>query len=205
MKILLGDDHKLFSEGFSALLRSVRPNFVVTSTYSGIDLLEKIQTTPFDLVLLDLRIPGIDGFGILEQLQSSSSFIPIVILTASENPLDAERACQLGARGFISKKCSGQQIIAIIDRVMQGELVFPDSLTTSQVGGNDNWQRMHQVTPRQLQVLRLIRAGFSNKAIAAQLSISETTVKTHVAAVIKAFDATNRSEAVSRAELLGLD
>lgn len=207
MKILLGDDHRLFVEGISAILRNYRPDIIVDCVYHGGDVVSKTCSDEYDLVLLDLRLPELNGFDVLEQLQHKLCLTPVIVLSASENPTDMKRAASLGARGFLSKKCSAQQIFSAIDRVMLGEVVFVESGQPNQLikADQQNWCNLHGITPRQLEVLRLMKHGLTNSSIAENLCISQATVKTHVAAIFKAFNSSSRSESVSKAQLLGLD
>lgn len=207
MKILLGDDHRLFIEGLTAILHNYRPEITLECVYSGADVLHKINGNEYDLVLLDLRLPEVNGFDVLARLQDSSCLTPVIVLSASENPIDAQRTASLGARAFLSKKCSAPEILSVIDQVMLGELIFHEGGQPNQIinKNHQDWCDLHGITPRQLEVLRLMKHGLANSAIAHTLNISPATVKTHVAAILKAFDSTNRSESVDKAQLLGLD
>ena len=206
MKLLLGDDHLLFAEGTNAILSSFMPLVEIDVVHNGKDAYNKIVDQPYDAVLLDLRLPALSGFDLLRKLQEEHSLTPVIILTASDNPADAEQAIQLGARAFITKKCSGQEIVSTINRVLSGEIVvLADQEGAHALGGNTNWAKQHDITPRQLEVLRLVRLGLSNQSIADQLSISLATVKSHISALFTAFNAATRSEVVDRAQMHGLD
>lgn len=207
MKILLADDHLLFVEGIVAILGTYRPDITVVSVHSGGVVVDEIFNGDYDLVLLDLRLPQLSGFDVLKKLQQSATLTPVIILSASENPVDMQQAVALGARAFISKKSSAQQILAVIDRVMHGEVVLRESEQACKLQQEEHsdWGSSHGITARQLEVLRLMKHGLSNTAIAQQLSISQATVKTHVAAIFETFNASSRSEAVDKAQLLGLD
>ena len=207
MRILIADDHRLFIEGTSAILQSLLDDAVIDCVFDGPGVLTQITREPYDIALLDLRLPGINGFDLLKELKHRMSLVPILVLTASDDPLDAKHARQLGARGFLSKKMSGKNIAVAVKRVVQGELVFEN--TIAGIGRsqryNDEWGQLHNITPRQLEVLRLIKQGLSNQAIADKLAISRATAKTHVAAILTTLDAKSRTEAVDAAQLLGLD
>jgi len=207
MNILLADDHHLFVEGFKAILSSFKPVANMECLHTGKNVLKKTISGDYDLVLLDLRLPEMNGFDVLKHLQQSTSLTPVIVLSASESPDDVQRAANLGARAFLSKKCSAQQISSVIDRVMLGELVFDNVNQRDGTGGYDqqHWCELHGITARQLEVLRLMRNGLSNTSIAQQLCISKATVKSHVAAIFTAFDASSRYEAVDKAQLFGLD
>ena len=207
MNILLADDHKLFLEGISTILKSYKPDAEIDSVYTGNDVLSNLSQNQYDIILLDLRLPGVDGFSLLEEMQQSASLTPVIILTASDSPADAQRAHDMGARAFLSKKMLGQKIIDAIDRVMLGEMEFPSlqNIVQKAVSNSQEWASLHDISPRQLEVLRAIKQGASNQEIADQLFISRATVKTHVAAILNALEVKNRTEAVDKAQLLGLD
>lgn len=206
MKVLLGDDHQLFLEGTSAILKSFIVDVEIDIVFNGTDAYEMILTNHYDAALLDLRMPGVNGFDVLAKLQKSPSITPIIILSASDNPADGQRAMDLGARAFISKKCSAKAILSTLEQVLSGKIVVAvnHKQTLSSENVND-WANQHGITPRQLEVLRLLRLGLPNQSISERLSISIATVKTHVAALFVTFDAKTRSEVVDKAQMLGLD
>lgn len=206
MKLLLSDDHHLFLEGTSAILRSFIDGVDIDTTDNGIDAHKMVLSNAYDAVILDLRLPGINGFKLLKKLRNEDHPVPpILILTASDNPADAQHAIELGARAFISKTCSGQSIVAFLQRVLSGETI--EAVNEKQLAPdqkNTGWAAQHKITPRQLEVLRLLRLGLSNQAIADRLHISLATAKSHISALFQAFDAKTRSEAVDKAQMLGL-
>lgn len=219
MNVLLADDHKLFIEGMSAILSCLRSNIQLSCVYDGKSAFDKLQSGSFDIALVDLRLPALDGFSLLQALQEAGNNTPIVILTASENPHDREQALSLNAKGFISKKSSGHSVLETLDHVLanpaddsadrtpNSTTVEIDSITAASAPpkSTSDWAGLHNITQRQLDVLRLMKLGLSNQAIAERLFISKATVKTHVSCLFSALNAGSRSEAVERAHLLGLD
>lgn len=225
IKLFLADDHQLFLEGIQtvlmnmddAMLSNEKPQ--ITSANNGLDALTALREGEFDIALIDLRLPKLDGFGLLQALSKINCFTPVIIVTASEDPQDIQQAFELGAMGFIPKSFSGQQIITAIKGVLKGELIKPDSdCFTIEVNakGKTNkaykekntkadWAEQHHITPRQLEVLRLIRHGLSNQAIANKLCLSTATVKTHIVALFQTLGTQSRTETIRKAQQLGLD
>jgi NarL family two-component system response regulator LiaR len=207
MKILLADDHNLFLEGIRSVIKGIFTNTEFECVNDGHQALQYLSNTSYDIALIDLRLPGIDGFQLLDELSKSLCLTPIIIVTASEDPWDIDRAMQLGAMGFVSKSSNGKQIQQAIESVLQGDIVKPT--TINQQGSINstpsNWAKQHNLTPRQLEVLRLIRHGLSNKAIAEQLSLSLATVKTHIVAIFHVLETQSRTETIKKAQQLGLD
>ncbi|HEC18005.1 MAG TPA: response regulator transcription factor [Gammaproteobacteria bacterium] len=203
MKILLADDHQLFLDGLCAILEA-RDVGEVVCVRDGHTALAHLVEGDFDVALIDLRLPGRDGLGLLEELAARSCLVPVIIVTASEDPDDRLQALEAGAMGFIPKSASGQQIAEAVLAIQQGQMVgldTPDGLDQAQ----RDWARMHNITPRQLQVLRLVRRGLSNQAIAERLSLSTATVKSHLAALFQAFNTQSRTETIEKAHRLGLE
>ncbi len=204
MKILLADDHQLFLDGLCAILEVREAGAEIVCVRDGHAALQQLTEGNFDVALIDLRLPGCNGISLLEELCARNCLTPVIIVTASEDPDDRRQALEAGAMGFIPKSVSGQQIADALLAIKQGQMVDLDVLEGMDQAQRD-WARMHNITPRQLQVLRLARRGLSNQAIAEQLELSTATVKSHLAALFKAFDAQNRSETIEKARRLGLE
>jgi NarL family two-component system response regulator LiaR len=207
MKILLADDHHLFLEGMRSVLNSLFSDVEFECVSNGHQALEKLSTGAYDVALVDLRLPGVDGFSLLAELSKSLCLTPIIMVTASEDPWDVEKTLQLGAMGFVSKSANGNQIQNAIESVLRGEIVQPNHYAQLSEGSptSNDWASQHNITPRQLEVLRLIRHGLSNQAIAEQLFLSLATVKTHIVAIFQALGTQSRTEAIQKAQRLGLD
>tara|TARA_R110002050_G_scaffold5842_9_gene25057 strand:+ start:2148 stop:2771 length:624 start_codon:yes stop_codon:yes gene_type:complete len=207
MKVLLADDHILFIEGMRAILHSMFSDVECESVNNGQQAYEKLTVESYDIALVDLRLPGIDGFHLLEKLSESLCLTPIIMVTASEDPWDMEKALQLGAMGFVPKSSNGNQIKNAVESVLRGEIVKP----SNDIPVSDrhlipvDWASQHNLTSRQLEVLRLIRHGLTNQAIADQLFLSLATVKTHIMAIFQALNTQSRTETIKKAQQLGLD
>jgi len=205
MKILLADDHQLFLDGLYSILRQKDASIAITCVRDGHEVLACLKDDLFDVALIDLRLPGRDGFELLERLGDINSLTPIIIVTASEDPDDQRRALKLGAAGFVPKSASGEQIWAAIRAVLRGEVVDAECIQYNLRQAHLEWARMHKITMRQLQVLRLLGRGLSNADIAGRLSLSLPTVKSHVGALFRALGARSRTEVVEKARRLGLE
>lgn len=205
MKLLLVDDHQLFLDGLTALLSKADDIDIIDTVNNGKAAFDKLSSGQYDMALIDLRLPIMDGFQLLQSLSDSSSLVPMIIVSASSDPIDIDTAFNLGAMSFIPKSSSGEIILQTIEQVMLGKKVFPDSDMDKLKPKAEQWASQHNLTQRQLEVLRLMRQGFSNQAIAEQLSISMPTVKSHVSAIFQALGTQSRSEAGKKAHQLGLD
>lgn len=204
LNILIADDHCLFLEGLKHLVHRLYPNAVITEASNGVDALRLIsEGTPYDLALIDLRLPGMDGFTLLKRLTQTTSFIPVLIISSSEDPADIEQTFQLGSSGFVSKSFTPDELKSAIATIVAGGIYRPQ--IPHKLNQIPSWADQHQITPRQLEVLRLAKKGKLNNEIAERLYITERTVKAHIAALFESFKAKSRTELVHNANQLGLD
>jgi DNA-binding NarL/FixJ family response regulator len=194
-RILVVDDHPLYREGMMSALRARLPELEVLGAGSAEDGLALLESNPdTDLVLIDLRLPGMDGFGALAAYAARFPTVSRVLISGQEGPEIVRRAFESGALGFIPKSMAVDEVAAAIRRVLDGGVFAPPSgLPPGEAG----------LTLRQLEVLRLLGAGYTNKEIARALDISERTAKAHVTAIFEAFGAENRTQAVLAAQRLG--
>lgn len=209
MKVLLADDHVLFREGVGYVLAGLELDKLDVLEVGNIAQAEQaIRRNPdIGLVLLDLSMPGMDGLTGLQVLRRLAPDIPVIVLTASEDARHVRRALQLGARGYITKASSSDAMLAGIRAVLAGEVHTSPSLVVA----GDERERLgragdvlRQLTPRQIDVLAMLRQGKSNKEIGRELDLAEITVKMHVTAILKALEVQNRTQAAIVAEQLGL-
>lgn len=213
MKILIADDHALFREGLRYVLARLGDDEVeVFQAKDGAEALALVAGHPdLDLILLDLAMPGMDGFAGLRALRARIPSVPVVILAASEEPADIRLALDGGAMGFIPKSSTSEVMLTALRLVLAGGVYLPPAfLERSRTGkggivsATPTLEKLG-LTARQFDVLRLLGQGKSNKEIAQALALAEGTVKLHVSAILKALDAVNRTQAVvAAARLLGL-
>lgn len=206
MKILIVDDHALFREGLYHVLQELNEqvNILDASDYDG--ALEYVSTNPdLDLILLDLNMPGKDGFTALDTFTKQYPAMPIVILSASNQLGDIQRALNAGAMGFIPKESTSTVMLNALKLILAGGIYVPPTMA-EQINQNLNQRESigNNLTPRQLQVLRMVVQGHSNKVIAAELNISEATIKMHVTSILRSLGVSNRTQAAMAAEKLGL-
>ena len=212
MHILVVDDHPIFLAGVEFLLTSRNEDNHVRAVADAQTALDAIRYCNFDVVLLDLNLPGIDGAAMLHLMQCKGMTVPTLTMSAE---VDGQRILQVyasGAKGFMPKSYSPKQMLGALDQVAKGETFWPECAQTvmararRQSGQNVDMRiaRAHGVTPRQAAVLDLLAGGFSNKEIARKLSLTEYTVKSHVRALFASLECKNRTACVRRAQILGM-
>ena len=203
MKIVVCDDHSIFRAGLVAVLGDLPDDVELVEADTAESALAVVESGGVSLVLLDLQMPGTDGWGALRELRSSHPSVAVVIVSASEDAADIRAALEAGASGFIPKSSTGPLLRAALEVVFSGGVYVPQQLLDVEEGGatpSDAHRerrrvRATQLTPRQREVLILMSRGLSNREIAEILEIAAGTVKTHVAALFEILDVSNRTEA----------
>lgn len=206
MKILIVDDHPLFIYGIRHSLARLDPDVRVTEVNSAERAIEILESDPsFDLVLVDLGLPGMDGTSIIQRMHAHGTCLPLVVISGEQDARVIQSVLEAGALGFIPKSHNSQQMLAALEQVLGGDIYLPADieqlirrLETRRNSTTD------LVTRRQLDVLRLMAKGYSNKQIADSLFLTEHTIKTHVSAIFMALGACNRTECVQIAQREGL-
>ena len=209
MRILLVDDHALFRDGVALLLKELDPAVqTVHAAHLGEALAALDHDTGIDLVLLDLILPGANGFQALETIRERHPGMPLVMLSSQEDQVIVLRAIQLGAMGFIPKSASSQQMFEALRTVLAHGIHIPPLSLAGIALAVPAQPRTSPaelgLTPRQTQVLRLILEGKPMKLIARELGLSHNTAKTHVSAVLRALCVTTRTQAIVAASRMGL-
>lgn len=203
VKILIVDDHPLFRDGMKHLLLKLSQDLELSEAEDCESAVEATHSTEFDLVLLDLKMPGSAGLDALRTFRDACTGTPVVVLSGEGNPPLVRAAIDEGAMGFIPKSSTHDVLIQALQRVLQGGVYLPRHA----LGEQDPDARQTSIaglTPRQMEVLRGLIHGKPNKVIARDLDVSEHTVKAHLATVFSALDAHNRTEAVYKAAQLGM-
>jgi DNA-binding NarL/FixJ family response regulator len=203
MKTLLADDHPLVREGVRQVLSQMEPPVEIIDAHDYPSLFAQTALhTDLDLALVDLNMPGFVGMQGITQFRNRFPDIPLVVLSASESPNDIRNALEAGALGYIPKASPTAVMLAALRQVLAGDIYVPACLGDSHTGlhavaPSDFEALQHSgLTARQLEVARLLAQGCANKAIAGMLSMSEGTVKVHIAAIFRALNVNNRTEAV---------
>ena len=159
-----------------------------------------------DLVLLDLNMPGKDGFAVLDTFANHYPALPVIILSASNLRSHMQRALNAGALGFIPKDTTSAVMLSALRLVLSGGIYLPPAIALTEESTDKKAQHDAQhFTPRQLETLAYLAQGYSNKEIARYLNLSEATVKMHVTAIFKKLGVNNRTQAVLAVEKSGLD
>ena len=214
MHILLVDDHPLLRGGMRFLLRSLDADLKMDEASSAEQALELVGAHGYDLVLLDLRMPGLNGMDALAALRAAVPGTPLVVLSAEDDPEVVRAAIDGGAMGFIPKSATPEVLIEALRLVLAHGVYLPPGVLKaahadvsprpSTAAAGQDAAALSRLTPRQMEVLRRVIKGKPNKAIARELEVSEGTVKAHLSAVFQALGVHNRTEAVYAAAKLGL-
>lgn len=205
--ILIVDDHPLMAAALAGVLQELRPRASCTVAPTGAAARQALaRQADMGLVVLDLGLPDTDGFGLLAYLREAYPGVPVMVVSASENVEDMRRAIAAGALAYVAKSAPPADMLKAAGRVIRGELVLPPAMNlTAAAGSSANPASSTELlTDRQLDVLRLVCAGRSNKFIAYELGVAEKTVKGRITAIFKALEVDNRTQAVLEASRLGL-
>ncbi|HEY1290575.1 MAG TPA: response regulator transcription factor [Burkholderiales bacterium] len=211
MNILLIDDHALFREGLKFLLRSLDAALEVDEASDCTRALEHAAKRAYDLVLLDLKMPGVAGLDALVALRDAIPEAPLVVLSGEDAPGVVRAAIERGAMGFIPKSSTPEILIQALRLVLARGVYLPPAVldgeraaAAPEAASPGSTAALPGLTPRQMDVLRCVIRGKPNKLIARELEVSEYTVKAHLSLVMRALDARNRTEVVYAAAKMGL-
>lgn len=197
-RFIIADDHPLFRGALRQTLEVQYPEAQIDEAAALEDVTESLEKEgDVDLVLLDLTMPGMRGFSGLMYLRAQYSGVPVVVVSANEEPQTIRRAVEFGASGFIPKSHGIDVIREAISAIMSGNMWTPPDVDLSaDDGAGDLVQRLANLTPQQVRVLMMLTEGLLNKQIAYELSVSEATVKAHVSAILQKLGVESRTQAV---------
>lgn len=215
MHILIVDDHAFVCAGLKATLMDKLDDVEVTTTERGEEVLSILDQNDIDLIILDLFMPGgYGGFSLIALLKERYPFLPIIVLSASENSTHIRKCLELGVTGFVTKSAPKESLFEAITKALDGEQYVPKYLIEALPdvarvidevdSGADVEIIAELITHRQFDILSCISRGHSNKQIARDLGLSENTVKVHVSAMLKSLGLTNRTQAGILGQKLGL-
>lgn len=198
--IIIADDHPLFRDALEQTISNSIQDLEIIQTGSLESVVASLEKTDdVDLVLLDLKMPGVQGFSGLIFLRAQFPNIPVIVVSASEEAQIIKRVLELGASGFIPKSASMEDMQIAVKAVLAGEIWVPENTDTQTTQGDEDSKIAHRLTtltPQQLRVLMMLRDGLLNKQIAYELSVSEATVKAHVSAILQKLNVDSRTQAV---------
>jgi DNA-binding NarL/FixJ family response regulator len=199
-RLLIADDHPLFRGALREAICGLfgRADIGEAGTFEEVaDILE--HGGEVDLILLDLRMPGVRGFSGLMYLRAQYPSVPIVIVSANDDPAVIRRCVEFGAAGYIPKTLGVEELRGVIARVLQGEVWTPPDVDLSADADAESAAmiaRLSTLTPQQVRVLRMLSGGLPNKQIAFEIGVSEATVKAHVSAILQKLGVDSRTQAV---------
>ncbi|PWR18704.1 response regulator [Zavarzinia compransoris] len=205
LKVLIADDHPLFRDALHGAVTAVRADALVVEAASLAGVLDLVQDDDdLDLALLDLRMPGMDGLAGLVMLRKVKPELPVAIVSALADEDTVARCLACGAAGYIPKSLGREKIRAAIETVLAGGIFTPDAAHVAAAtrpvpkgrAHDEPFAKIGSLTPQQMRVLELMGEGRLNKEISHILSVSETTVKAHVSAVLHKLGVASRTQAV---------
>ncbi len=191
ISIAIADDHPLFRQALSVILKQHLGSVDLLEANDINELKALLATNQPELILLDLNIPHANGFEALIELKQNSPKVPVVLISGQEDDTTINKAIELGASAFLAKSASPNTMIDTVSKVIRGEFEPESPRETISIQN-----KLVQLTPRQLKILSMFAKGLLNKQIAAELEVSEATVKAHATAIFLKLNVKTRTQAV---------
>lgn len=208
-RIVIADDHPLFRGALREAVSGLPVQLQIVEAGSFAEMSDLIaQDSDIDLVLLDLAMPGVKGFSGLMFLRAQHPGVPVVVVSAMEDPAVIRRCFEFGASGFISKTLGTEAMREAVRRVLDGGTYVPPDIDLAGGGDTESARlaaRLASLTPQQVRVLMMLSEGLLNKQIAYELSVSEATVKAHVSAILTKLGVDSRTQAVIAASKIAAE
>ena len=207
-RLVIADDHPLFRGALREAVSGLFEHVEIGEAGSFEDVAKLLESGgEVDLILLDLNMPGVRGFSGLMYLRAQYPSVPIVVVSANDDPTVIRRCMDLGTSGFIPKTLGIEEMRAAIKRVLEGGVWTPPDVDLSAGADTETanlMARLASLTPQQVRVLMMLSQGLLNKQIAYELSVSEATVKAHVSAILQKLGVESRTQAVITAAKIEL-
>jgi DNA-binding NarL/FixJ family response regulator len=200
IRVLIAEDHVIVRDGLAAIINQEDDMAVVAEAGDGNEAVELWKTHQPDVVLMDLRMPGLSGVNAIFEMRAADPDVRVIILTTFDGDEDIYRAMRAGAKAYLLKDVNRDELFQCIREVHAGKYFLLPNVAAKLAGR----QSADELTPRELDVLRLLAAGKPNKLIAADLGIGEVTVKSHVRAIFTKLNVLSRTEAIAVASRSGL-
>ncbi len=207
IKVLITDDHPVVRQGIRQILEASNDFFEVDEAASGVELMGKICANTYSVILMDISLPGRSGLEMLQQIKSFRPSIPVLMLSIHPEEQYAIRAFKLGAAGYLTKTSAPDDLINAIRKVVNGGKYLTPSLAeylASQINTDTDHPPHHALSPRELEVMRLIAQGLSPKEIGSSLTISAKTVSTYRERIMLKLQISTTSEIIRYAIINGL-
>lgn len=208
IKVLITDDHPVVREGLSAMLNKEPDIRVVGEAENGTEAIDKAKELQPDVVLMDLRMPEVDGVEAMRQIRAANPGIKFIVLTTYDNDEYIFKGIEAGARAYLLKDAPREELFKAIRAVYKGESLIEPAVAGKVLDRFAELSRQAQaperLSERELEVLKLMAKGAANKEIAAGLCISESTVKTHIQTIFQKLGVGDRTEAVTEAIKKGI-
>ena len=207
IRILIADDHPMFREGVSRVVASYPEFEIVGRVDSGRRAVEEIRSLEPDVALVDLRLPDIDGVKVVEAIERDGSTTKVIIISAYEDSATVYSAISAGARAYLSKAVSADELGRAIQAVARGQTVIPAAMQSAlaqEIRARRDLGDVPVLTKREVEVLECIAEGLSAPEIAERLVLSVTTIKTHLHNIYRKLDVSDRAAAVAQAMRRGI-
>lgn len=200
-RLLIADDHPLYRDALATTLTRHFPDCVLRQSEDLQSTLRELQNREIDLLLLDLNMPGSEGFNGLAQIRNAFPTVPVVVVSGSDKHSVVQQAAAFGASGFLSKTAKPDEIVQCVECVFAGEQWF-DPAAMQQAEETPLAERLTRLTTQQLRIFQMIAQGQLNKQIAYELDITEPTVKSHVTAILRKLELRDRKQLIREAQSL---
>lgn len=200
-RLLIADDHPLYRDALATTLARHFPDCELLQSEDLLSTIRELRGRELDLLLLDLNMPGSEGFNGLAQIRNDFPAVPVVVVSGSDKHTVVQQAAAFGASGFLSKTARPDEIAQCIESVLAGEQWFdPEAMQGEQE--TPLAERLGRLTTQQLRIFQMIARGQLNKQIAYDLEITEPTVKSHVTAILRKLELRDRKQLIREAQSL---